>query len=127
MITATHPSTLEITTDDHLTPRGDCIVAIRATCGLREFPSRIKKALSNDNVRGMLTIEAQGTVFKVEGRGSTKLSFLHSRDIVVRKSSFVSERTLMVNADKSAGNIPERLVQFLQRPDYRIAVEVSII
>ena len=123
-VSATHPTTLEITADNHLTHRGDCVIAVRATCGLREFPSHIKEGLSNDDARGVLRIQALGESFQVEGRGSKELTFRHSREIVVRKSTFVSERTLMVNADKSASDIPVALVHHLQKPNCRITIEV---
>ncbi|MHA1410910.1 MAG: DUF371 domain-containing protein, partial [Candidatus Odinarchaeia archaeon] len=41
-ITATHPTTLEITKDMKLTPRGDCIIAVGSEKALFDFSDEIK-------------------------------------------------------------------------------------
>jgi len=124
-ILSSHPTTLEITTDTHLTTRGDCIVAVEAEHGLQDLPSRIKKALSTEKGRGRLTLRAGGLCFTVEGRGSAGLTFESSSDIVVRKSGFVSDRTLMVHSDRAAIDIPRKMVRLLQDPEEVLTVEIS--
>ncbi len=126
-VSATHPTTLEITTDRHVTSRGDCIVAVRATHGLRDLPSKLKETLSEDNGRAVLEIRIGPQKFQVVGRGSKGLTFQHPREIVVRKSGFVSERTLLVNADKAAKDIPRSLVRSLQNPDQKVDLEIRAI
>lgn len=126
-VSATHPTTLEITTDDYLTSRGDCIVAVRATHGLRGFPPKLKEALSKDDRRAVLTIRVGRQAFQVVGKGSNGLTFQHPREIVVRKSGFVSDRTLLVSADKAAKDIPRSLVRLLQNPEERVAIEIRAI
>ncbi len=125
-VSATHSTTLEITADDSLTSRGDCIVAVRATCGLRDLPPKLKEALSNENTRAMLTIRAQGQSFQVIGRGSRALTFEHPREMVLRKSGFVSDRTLLVNSDKAARDIPRGLIRILQKPEEKVAIEIRV-
>lgn len=63
--------------------------------------------------------------FTVEGRGTRGLTFSHPTDLVVRKSGFVSDRTLMVHADGAAIDIPRELVRSLQDPGTRLTIEVS--
>lgn len=125
MILSSHPTTLEITTEPHLTKRGDCIIAVKAECGLQDLPSNIKKALSTKKGRGKLTIRVRDQTFTVEGRGSSGLAFTNPKEIVVRKSGFVSDRTLMVCANKSANDLPRRMVKLLQDPTQTITIEVS--
>lgn len=126
-VVSTHPTTLEITRDSHLTMRGDCIVAVGAESGLHEFPSIMRRVLSTSAGRGRLTISAQDQSFTIEGKGSRGLTFTHPTEMVVRKSGFVSDRTLMVHSDKAARDIPRRMVKLLQDPDQTIRIEVTTI
>ncbi len=126
-VSATHPTTLEVTTDDYVTSRGDCIVAVRATRGLRELPARIRETLSGDRGRAELEIRVGAQSFQVMGRGSEALTFRHPREIVVRKSGFVSDRTLLVSADKAAKDIPRSMVRLLQNPHQKIYLEIRAI
>jgi hypothetical protein len=68
-----------------------------------------------------------GTYFEVvTGEGCNKLEFLDERDIVIRKSDFISERTLMINADKSAADLDRGLIANLKRSeDIVIMVEIT--
>lgn len=124
-IVSTHPTTLEITAEEHVTSRGDCIVAVRSSCGLRDLPFGIKKRLSDQIGRGRLTIRVREMSFSVDGVGAKSLSFDHPTDIVVRKSGFLSDRTLMVYADKAAIDVPRKIVKILQNPDERVIIEIS--
>ncbi len=116
---------MEITTEPHLTKRGHCIIGVNAEYGLQDIPSNIKKALSTEKGRGKLTIRVQGQTFTVEGRGSSGLAFTNPKEIVVRKSGFVSDRTLMVYANKAANDIPRRMVKLLQNPTQTITIKIS--
>lgn len=63
--------------------------------------------------------------FTVEGRGSRGLTFTDPHEIVVRKSGFVSGRTLMVYSNKAAADIPRRMVKLLQDPAETVRIEIS--
>ena len=65
--------------------------------------------------------------FTVEGRGSSALTFTDPHEIVVRKSGFVSGRTLMVYSNKAAVDIPRRVVKLLQDPAETVTIEISAI
>ncbi len=124
-IRSTHPTTLEITTEERLTRRGDCIIAVNASKGLADLPREIRKTLSTAGGMARMTLVVGAHRFAVEGRGAMGLSHSHPTDIVVRKSGFVSDRTLMVKADKAAADIPRGMVQLLRDPTQRITVEIS--
>ena len=125
-ILSTHTKTLQITREPHITHRGDCIVGVKASCGLPDLPLSIKKPLSTETGRGRLLIKVQDQSFTVEGRGARGLTFSHPTDIVVRKSGYTSERTLMVYADKAAADVPSTFVKLLQNPRERITIEISV-
>ena len=88
-ILSSHPTTLEITTEPHLTKRGDCIIAVKAACGLQDLPSNIKNALSTEKGHGKLTIRVRDQTFTVEGRGSNGLTFTHPKGGVLHHYTFV--------------------------------------
>ncbi len=124
-IRSTHPTTLEITTEEHVTRRGDCIIAVKASKGLADLPREIRRTLSTADGMVRVTLVVGSDRFTVEGRGATGLSLTHPTDIVVRKSNFVSDRTLMVKADKAAADIPREMVQLLRNPAQKVTVEIS--
>jgi len=124
-ILSTHPSTLEITTSHELTRRGDCVVAVKSSSAVRNLPEDLKRVLSNSNGRGRLALRVGPFEFTVEGRGDPRLTFLHDTDLVVRKSAFISDRTLMIHADKSSIDIPRDMVRLLQDANNRVTVEIS--
>jgi hypothetical protein len=124
-ILSTHPTTLEITTSPKLTHRGDCVVAVRSSSAVRNLTEDLKRVLSNSSGRGQLRLQVGPFEFTVEGRGDPRLTFSHETDLVVRKSGFISDRTLMVHADKSSMDIPLDMVRLLQDPTNRVSVEIS--
>ena len=124
-IRSTHPRTLEITTEEHLTRGGDCIIAVNASKGLADLPRDIRKTLSTAGGMARITLLVGSHRFTVEGAGAMGLSHSHPTDIVVRKSGFVSDRTLMVKADKAAVDISRDMVQLLRDPVQRITIEIS--
>lgn len=126
-ILSTHPSTLEITTSRELTRRGDCVVAVKSSGAVRNLSEGLKRALSSSSGRGRLELRVGPYEFTVEGRGDPRLTFLHETDLVVRKSAFISDRTLMIHADKSSMDIPRDMVRMLQDPKNSVTVEISAI
>src|SRR5207245_7057557 len=126
-ILSTHPTTLEITTGHELTHRGDCVVAVKSSSAVRDLPVDLKRVLSSSGGRGRLRLQVGSFEFTVEGKGDPRLSFSHETDLVVRKSGFVSDRTLMIHADKSSMDIPRDMVRLLQDPTSRVMVEISAI
>jgi hypothetical protein len=124
-ILSTHPSTLQITTSHELTRRGDCVVAVKSSRAVQNLPEDLKRVLSSSSGRGRLALRVGPFEFTVEGRGDPRLTFLHDTDLVVRKSAFISDRTLMIHADKSSMDIPRDMVRLLQDANSRVTVEIS--
>lgn len=116
MVRALHERTIEITTEEHLTLRGDCIVGVSASKGVAQLSPPMKRALRSDGARVRLTIVAPGGEFSFAARGSKDLSFESPTDIVIRRSSFVCGRTLAILAESSAREIPRELVGTLKSP-----------
>ncbi|MGZ8932744.1 MAG: DUF371 domain-containing protein, partial [Halobacteriota archaeon] len=73
-ILATHKTTLQITKEDHISKRADCIVAVSADKSLRDLARDIKTALSTNAARIRLTIQAGNMSEVITGFGSAALS-----------------------------------------------------
>jgi len=119
---ATHRTTLEITRDNHLTGRGDCIIAVGASKGARDLSSEFKRVSSNSNSRIILLLDVGGLREVISGCGSSQLRYEHPTDLVARRSSYICSRTLMVHADKAACDLPRSMVSKLKDPSRRVEI-----
>lgn len=100
-------------------------MAVGSEKGLSDLSVELKTALAQTGARGLLIISAGRFNFEVRGYGHPGLKFSHTAEIVVRKTGFISDRTLMVNADRSASDVPREMVRLLQDPGCRVTVEIS--
>lgn len=121
-VLATHRSTFEITKEAHLTQRGDCVVAVAADKSVRDLSDELKRVLRKTSSKLTIVLQAGQEREVVEASGTPKLALSHPRDIVVRKSSFVCNRTLAVNANKVAKDFPRKFVKQLKNPQQRIDI-----
>jgi hypothetical protein len=126
-ILSTHHTTLMTTKDKHLTKRGDCIVAVNAEKGLRDLDDELKRAARRRETIISLKLEAGGKEFTVRGKGHPGLTYTDTSDIVVRKSSYVCGRTLMVEADNAACDIPDEFRRVLKTDGVEVTVTISFI
>lgn len=112
-----HKNTFEFTAEDHLTIRGDCIFAVKADKTMADLSDEFKQALRREGARLKIKIECNGITDEASAYGHPGLILTHKSDFVVRKSTFICERTLAVNADKAASDISRKLVEELKKAD----------
>jgi hypothetical protein len=112
-VTAAHASTFEVTTDDFLTPAGDCILGIEADRAPADFDPAFVEACQDADATITATFEAGGHAATVTGRGHPDLSFESDRSAVGRTSDYVDERTIMVDAEFAAEGFDRDLVDAL--------------
>ncbi|AFK22410.1 DUF371 domain-containing protein [Pyrococcus sp. ST04] len=125
-VRATHRSTLEITKEDYLTPRGDCIICVSANKALKDFSEEVKNALrKGKKVRIRITVGE--LVDEVVAYGSPELKFESDISIVIRKSTYIDGRTLAIRANKAARDIRREIVERLKNPDIEAVIEVIIV
>lgn len=113
-VRAEHKSTLEVTAEEHLTPRGDCIIGVRAPHGSAGLPKNVKNTLRN-GWNACLVVRAGSYSDVVCGRGDTRLQLSDETRMIFRKSSFIEPATVFVGADKSARDLDRRLIRELAR------------
>jgi hypothetical protein len=125
-VTAEHVSTLEFTSDDFLTPAGDCILAIEADRVPVDSDDAFVDACRDADATITATIEAAGHTHEVTGRGHPDFSFENERSHVIRTSDYVDDRTVMVGADGAAADVDRELVAALaEGADATLTLEVD--
>lgn len=125
-IRATHKSTLEITKENRLSKKGECIIAVSADNAIPDLNPEFKGSLRNENAKMTMLIEAGGIVEVVNAFGSRRLVLAHPTDIVVRKSSYVCGRTLAIKADKAAWGLSRKLVERLRDPKQKVKITLTV-
>ena len=112
-VQATHESTFEVTTDDYLTPAGNCILAVEAARAPADFDDATVAACRDHGATVVVTVEAGGHREQVRGRGHPDLTFDSDRSAVCRTSDYVDDRTAMVGAERAAAGLDRGLVAAL--------------
>ncbi|HEX6282638.1 MAG TPA: DUF371 domain-containing protein [Nitrososphaera sp.] len=113
-IQSLHAKTIEITKDEHLTPRGDCIIGLKANKACADLDESFKHRLKSNSAIVRIEIMVGDESFRIIGRGDERLSMLNAHDIVIRRTNFVCPRTMSVLCDKASSDMPRKLVKMLQ-------------
>jgi len=125
-VLATHKTTFEITKEALLSEKGDCIIAVSADKALADLSFKFKDCLKRENAKISILIEADNIKETVSAFGSPKLILSHPTDMVVRKSSYVCDRTLAVKADKAAWDLSRKLVEKLRNPRQKVKITLTV-
>ncbi len=80
------------------------------------MPDGVKSGIRRAGARLRITISVGSESFILTAFGGPELSLSHPRDIVIRRSGFISDRTLAVKASASSRNIPRSIVSALRAP-----------
>ena len=112
-VSAEHASTFELTSDDYLTPAGDCILGIKTDRVPADFDDAFVAACQSHDATITVTIETDEHAERVKGRGHPDIELTNERSAVGRTSDYVDDRTIVVGADKAAGDLDRDLVAAL--------------
>ncbi|MGM5487941.1 MAG: DUF371 domain-containing protein [Nanobdellota archaeon] len=107
-VRATHRTTLEFTRDTHLTTNGDCIVGVAAN-------------FSSDQLQCLLSWNRFRVTMRVGDisdwlEADVNPGFVSDGELVIRKTDFVSKRTIGINATKSSLELDRKLINALTSP-----------
>ncbi len=121
-ISATHRTTMELTKDDYVTKRGDCIVGISSSAACADLPEWLRQHLTSG---GGVVIELRvgDFTFSFQAQGDPRLTLRSERNIVIRRSDYVDDRTLAVRAEAAARDVPREMVALLRRGE-RLVVNI---
>jgi len=125
-ILATHRMTLEITKEVSLSKNGNCVVAVSADKALADLGANFKRNLRREGAALTVLITAGGITERLCAYGNSRLLLTHPTDMVLRKSSYISDRTLAVNADKASIDLSRRLVEELRDSTEQVKIELTI-
>ena len=125
-VRATHKTTLEFTKEKNLSKQGDCIIGVESTKGAFDFPFEFKQAARKDGAIISIKIEAGELKEIVNAKGNPDLEFIHPTDLVIRKSKYLCDRTLAIEADKAAVNLSRILIEKLKNPKQKIKITLTV-
>ena len=121
-----HKTTIEVTRDKYLTKNGDCIIGISANKGCIDLADEFITKLKMSNTKLKILLLVNNKKFLITAKGSLDLHLTHSNDIVIRKSNFLCSRTLAINSNKSAFDIPRDIIEDLQNTNTIGILELTI-
>jgi len=125
-ILATHKTTFEITREQKISTRADCIIAVNANAAATNLTEEFKEQAKRIDAIIEVIIEVDGLIEQITGKGSPQLTLSHPTDLVGRKSDFISDRTLLINSDKAAIDLDRRIVEQLKKPDTEIIITLRV-
>ena len=117
-ILARHKTTLEFTKDREISKRADCIIGVNSDFNIND----LKKFLSSRK-RIKLIVGVNNEKFEVNAVLNAK--FNDEREIVIRKTGFASERTLGINADRAASDVPDKMARLLRNPEQKLLIQIT--
>ena len=120
-----HKTTFMTTKDPELSLRGDCIIVVSAEMGLDELPQEAKDLARSFETSITFRLEVGEHIFEATGNGHPDLEYTDPIDMVARRSSYICDRTLMINCDKTSQDISTDLVQALQDPEAEVKITLT--
>ncbi len=118
LIKGSHKNTLEFTKENYLTESGDCIIGVNSNFNLKklkEFVKNNKKAriiLKTNKLEEELTCEINK-------------NFQDDKELVIRKSNFLSERTFGIQASKSSKDLSRNFIKQLKNSNSTVTVSIE--
>ncbi|MDO5849350.1 MAG: DUF371 domain-containing protein [Methanobrevibacter sp.] len=126
-VTSNHKSTFEITTDPEIGPTADCIIGVAMDKTMNNFSEEFKSKIANPSTEIHVILDTENGHDEIVGYGHEDLDLTHQSDIVCRKSDYVCNRTLMINADKAAKDLDKNLIDDLkQEKEMKVIIKLVI-
>ncbi len=123
-ILARHKTTFEITKDEDISERADCIIAVSADKGARDLSTQFKRLARLPDTKIIVDLSSEELHEQISGRGHPNLTFSHKNDLVGRIGSYTCGRTLMIHADKAALHLGKGFVKKIQARDVEIIIKL---
>lgn len=125
-ILSNHKTTLQVTKDLEITKRADCIIGVNADKSTSELPEWLKMHL-NSRGKILFTIIVDGLKIKGEAQGHPNLTFESHKDIVFRRSSFISDRTIAINSNLSAIDLSIEMKEKLKDRNTKLKIIIQLV
>lgn len=120
-VLGTHRTTIEITTEDFLTFRGNCIIGISSSKSVKDFNLELKEAIQKGH---HIEVEFIAGPYKelIIGDGNKNLTLTNSISMVFRLSEYISNRTALINCSKSSIELDRNLINYLKDPLHKLII-----
>lgn len=122
-VQATHRTTVEVTKDEDLTLRGNCIIGVRASKSTDDLSEEFKKVLRDSSSILVALLYVENALLDViVCHGSEGLSLNDRRKLVFRKSNYIDPSTIGIRCSKAAADLSRYLVSELKNPETMLTV-----
>ena len=121
-ILCTHKTTIELTKDNYVSEKGNCILGIKASKSCFDLNSNLKKIIKSGNVKVKVIISVDNIADSFFGFGNKDLTLLNKKDIVFRLSEYICDRTVLIKCTKSSQDLNRKLVNKLKSPHIKFHV-----
>ncbi|HDI32057.1 MAG: DUF371 domain-containing protein [Thermoprotei archaeon] len=125
LVTAKHVSTFEVTKENFLSEKGDCIIAISADKSASELSQDLKSLLKDSSIV-IIILKSGGEYDVVIAKGSPMLTLSDDTSLVVRRSTYIDGRTIAIEADKAAKDINRELIGRLKKGELLEMIIVAV-
>ena len=115
LVIGSHPTTFEITREDHLSKTGNCIIGIAADKGCAGLSDAFREIICHDDAILTTVLACAGERAEIRSWGSSLFTLDHPTDIDWRRSSFTCGRTIGIRSDRVAATLPKELIENLIR------------
>ena len=119
-IRATHKTTIELTKDKELSLKGDCIIGVNAGFNINSL-KRFVRENKDKKIRIIFSVDN----LKEEIIAELNPVFSDHKELVIRKSDFISKRTFAIKANKAACDLDRKLVSLMKDPDKMIKIQIK--
>lgn len=136
-ITAKHKTTLEFTKDTEMGLEGDCIIGVKADFSLLQLKKfikslnndkitiTIKPIINNNNKKNINKKIIKNKNIEEQINAEINPNFNDDKEIVIRKTDFISERTFAIRANKASFELNKDLISFLKQKKNKISVIIE--
>jgi len=124
-VSGRHPTTFEVTKEDHLSSRGDCIIGIEADKGAADLSPLFVNMLARDDAVLVTRLYCRDRTVTVTSRGSSAMTLDHPTDLVWRRSNFVCGRTVGIGSNYIAKDLPRAFISLLKNGE-KLVVEMTV-
>ena len=123
-ILGNHKTTLEFTKEKEMSLKGDCIIGVDADFDLEKIKEFMKNPISK---KIKITIKTISKSKKIQEIIFAELNqnFNDEKELVIRKTNFLSERTFAIKANKAAFGLNKDLIGFLKDNSSKISVVIE--
>lgn len=112
-----HCTTIEITKEKTLTPRGDCIIGIMADKAVNDLSPSFKKLLKDRSTVLISQFYINNKLYDtVIGHGDPSLILTNNKKIIFRKSTYVDDSTISIRTNKAARDLNRDMIELLKKP-----------